>query len=115
MLHAQHLQEVKDFVAEVISTSPQELTALTRLGEDLGLDGDDAEDFMQAFAHRFQVDLSDFHFDLHFGPEAAYNPFLSFYLWLFKPSALKLEPITIGDLVRAAKERKWHTAALGGV
>ncbi len=55
-----------------------DLCRTTRLGEDLGMDGDDAVDFFEDFAETFRVDLADMRWDRHFGPEGC-NPLI--YLW----------------------------------
>jgi hypothetical protein len=46
------------------------LTTETRLAQDLGMDGDDAVDFFDAFQQDFGVDLEDLHmhWDQHFSP-----------------------------------------------
>jgi hypothetical protein len=47
------------------------LTPETRLAQDLGMDGDDAVKFFDAFQRDFGVDLEDLHmrWDQHFSPE----------------------------------------------
>ena len=45
------------------------LSGSTDIAYDLGVDGDDAVKFMLSFQDRFNVDLSHFNFDLHFGGE----------------------------------------------
>jgi hypothetical protein len=37
--------------------------------DDLGMTGDDAADFLEAFAEVFDVDLTGIEFHKHFGPE----------------------------------------------
>lgn len=41
----------------------------TDIARDLGVDGDDAEEFMLNFQREFNVDLSNFRFDEYFGEE----------------------------------------------
>lgn len=45
------------------------LTSETRLLEDLGIDGDDAVEFFEAFQEKFQVDLSDLNLGKYFNDE----------------------------------------------
>jgi acyl carrier protein len=47
------------------------LTADTRLAQDLGVDGEDAVEFFDAFQKEFGIDLEDLHihWDQHFSPE----------------------------------------------
>ncbi len=103
------IEEIKDLIAEIAPVRREQLTSSTRLGHDLGVDGDDAAELMQAFAQRFQADLSEFEFELHFGPEAGFNPFIYLYWLIVKPHELKSVPITVEDLTEAAVHRKWHT------
>jgi acyl carrier protein len=95
-------QKVKEFVAKQICVKPESLSIQTRLCEDLGIDGADADDLFERFAEEFQVDLSTFQLDKYFGPEAGFNIFLS---WLVLST--KLETLTIQDLVCAAQASKW--------
>jgi hypothetical protein len=48
------------------------------------MDGTDAVEFMEAFSKEFNVDMSEFEFDKHFGPEG-FSPLDLFdivYCWL---------------------------------
>lgn len=66
--------EVKQCIAGFTGISTEILKDETSLFHDLGMDGDDAHDFIQEFASRFQVDLTDFVFSDYFGAEAAIHP-----------------------------------------
>jgi hypothetical protein len=57
------------FTAHQLGRKPTKVTLEPRLGEDLGVDGDDAAEFFEAFAKDFVVDLSALRFAYHFGPE----------------------------------------------
>lgn len=106
----QQIEEaVIDFVAQESSTPRKCLKTTSRLWHDPDIDGDDAAELMAAFACRFQVDMSEFKFDFHFGPQAAVNPVL--YLWwcAFEPDKPRFVPITSADLVEAATQKKWHS------
>ena len=63
----------------------------------LGMDGDDAAAFMSRFAEEFQVDMRHFNIRRHFGAEGLW------LLGLWK----KQMPVTIADLVDAAKSGVW--------
>lgn len=99
------LQGVIELVAEQAGVSPSRLTATTRIGEDLGVDGDDASDLLAEFACRFHVDLTGFQFSRHFGPEAGWDPFSALYGLLTGRS--RTEPITIGQLAESAEKGRW--------
>jgi hypothetical protein len=73
------------------------------LGDDLGIDGADAVELLQAFATAFKVDLGAFDYDRYFGPEAGFSVFA----WLFGKVTGRLpvyKPLTVRALVVAAME-----------
>ena len=63
----------------------------------LGMDGDDAVSFMTEFAEKFHVDMRHFDSKKHFGSEGIWPA----GLWI------KQIPITIADLVEAARSGVW--------
>jgi acyl carrier protein len=102
-------EEVTRFVAEELGVRSGNLTPTTRLQHDLGVDGADGWEFMEAFGVRFGVDIGEFRAGLHFGPEAGCNPVVYLFLCLFRPQRLRFIPITVGDLVAAARSKQWTT------
>lgn len=75
---------VIDFVCERRRVPREFVTADTSLSWDLGLDGDEAIEFLEEYSERFSVDVSHFEIGKFFGPEGC-NPFLfpiGIYLWL---------------------------------
>ncbi|PXX41537.1 DUF1493 family protein [Undibacterium pigrum] len=66
--------EVKHCIADFAGVPIQNLSDDTSLFHDLGMDGDDALEFMQEFSRRFHVDLAQFVHSDYFGAEAASNP-----------------------------------------
>lgn len=73
-MNTELLEEVIAFVAEFWHEPKSRLSPETSVNDDLGMDGDDGIEFLQAFSVRFGVDLSGFPRDKYFGPEAAANP-----------------------------------------
>jgi acyl carrier protein len=96
-------ENVYEFVSRYCGVKRQALTPQTRLVEDLGLEGDDAEEFIQSFSQTFSVDLTEFEFRKYFGVEAAVNPISLVRFFLPK----KRVPIEIGQLVAAAARGRW--------
>jgi hypothetical protein len=83
------------------------ISAATRLGEDVGMDGDDAWEFFGEYARVFGVDLAGFKLYHHFGPEGFS------LLWLFFPpwwKEVQQIPVTVQNLVDAATAGRWILA-----
>lgn len=106
--------EIEAFVrSEVGIGQSKPLSAGTRLWEDLGQTGDEANDFMGHFFERFAVDTGDFDFHRYFLMEGEGLLYSLFQRWVLrKPHDLKRESITLAMLHCAAVERKWNTARL---
>lgn len=87
-------------------------TPATTLFGDLGLDGDDALEFLAAFLDHFKVDEGDLVPARHFGGEGI-NPF-RLLGWLVGMGKKEPEPvpISLGMLLRAAQTGRWESAAL---
>ena len=64
-------EQVIALVAKELGVPVSNLTASSRLLEDLGMDGDDAVEFFRAFEERFSPGLEPLyhHWAKHFGPE----------------------------------------------
>lgn len=98
--------DVSSFVSDFLNVKEESLSCFTKLRKDLGLDGDDAYEFMAAFSSKFDVNLASFQFDRYFGDEAGFNPILFLIRKIFKQSDEK-EEITLGRLQESIKEKKW--------
>jgi len=65
--------EIKDKLLAYIKglnlINPKKLTLDTLIERDLGITGDDAIDFIEEFAHEFNVDITSFDYSKHFGGE----------------------------------------------
>ena len=98
---------LRNFVAGQVGISPDRLRPKSRLQHDLGLDGDDAEAFMTAFAREFGVDMANYVFTDYFGHEAAGCVPL-WVVWLFIPPLRpKVTSISLADLQRAVDKERW--------
>ena len=103
-------KRVESFVLKFRPRRKGPLSADTRLLDDLGMDADDAVEFMEAFSEEFNVDMSEFEFKRHFGPEGFAPPdlFYILYCWLgriFKKDLSGLIPITLKDLYQLLRLR----------
>lgn len=106
------VEEVIDFVSSITSVPRRKISLSTRLGEDLGIDGEDAGELMSEFFSRFNVRAESFVFERYFGQEGI--P-LSFWFELLRGrwpgTTPPLVPITIGDLVLSAETGKWTVSS----
>jgi hypothetical protein len=99
--------EIAGFVAAQLGVRREALEAGTRLVQDLGCDGDDFVELMDAFFERYSVDPAGFRYGDHAGAEGldllgALNPFGR------KP--LHPRPVTLAMLVEAAAAGRWPDA-----
>ena len=110
-------ESVIEFVAEFTGVRRQRLGLTSTLFGDLGVDGADGWELIEAFGQKFQVDLSAFRADQHFGPEGLpiHAPFVWFWSlvsWPFRKRQTPeedagLRAIRISDLIAAANEKIW--------
>ena len=98
------LEEIKDFIlSKKIVSEREKLTSSTKLSQDLGLEGGDADEFLQEFSKKFDVDFSGFNFKKYF-VEEGWDPFRFI---IYATRIIKLKPIILSDLEKAAEEGKW--------
>jgi hypothetical protein len=80
----------------------------SRLLHDLGITGDDAEELLDEFASRFEVEMEGFSFDEYFTGE----PSVLHFLWVLgvrkKPIWEDKKELTVSELVEAAHRRRWN-------
>lgn len=116
--------EVIEFVAEFRNRPVEKIKLETSILEDLGIDGDIADDLFVEYAEKFKVNMTEFDFKKHFGPESSiFAPFTMVLAIFYKIYCLifsetksfserffNLQPVTIRDLVESAKVGKWQKA-----
>jgi hypothetical protein len=86
---------VRQLVATERGMQLESISLESRLLEDLGMEGDDAQEFFQRFAREFDVDLSAMRWRRHFSDEG-------FFSWS-TPDI----PVTVRDLIDAASAKRW--------
>jgi hypothetical protein len=92
-------------VADQTCCPLSQLSPQTDLFRDLGVDGEDASDLLLRLGKEFEIDLENVRFDRHFGAEG-FNP-LALLLpgwWRWRRERI---PVTIADLIEAARTRTW--------
>lgn len=97
---------VQSFVSSFWGVKVDRLKKETRLEGDLGITGDDAIEFFDAFHEEFKVDLKDLDLRKYFGGEGFGLINLS---WLLGQKQVKRLPyeITLGDLEKVLEIGKW--------
>lgn len=105
---------VVGFVAYQLCMKPKELSPTTRIFHDTGCDGDDGAELIEAFAKRFEVDMTGFDITRHFNSERSSNPFIWLSRLVFdrgklnaNASAARNIPITVDNLFEAAKSKRF--------
>lgn len=73
--------------------------------DSLGIDGDDAFEFIERFATKYEIDITNYRWYFHHGEE----PFLNFGAWLVKPPYRRVGriPITPQVLAEALRTKQW--------
>ena len=94
------------FLSKELSLDPGNLSPQKKIRQDLGVDGGDALELLEAFSTEFGVEFDTFRINDYFGPEAGINPVLSAVLWVFGNSK-PLKTLRILDLFRAAKNGRF--------
>lgn len=83
------------FIREEILDERIVIDKKTRIEDDLGISGNDADRFILSFSEKFQVDINNFNIDDYFEPEMD----LSFFK---RKERIQL---TVGDLENAIREK----------
>jgi acyl carrier protein len=99
-------QQVKDLIAKETKARPDKVQLHTRIEDDLGTTGDDAVELMEAFMEHFQVDMTGYEHQKHFGPEGGGCCLLFWWGWTRSPEQ-GFQPVTVEHLVQVAQEGRW--------
>ncbi|GAB2706732.1 hypothetical protein GCM10011495_39380 [Hymenobacter frigidus] len=95
------LTALVDFIREESGVSSSEtITAHTRLQDDLGVYGDDANDLLLAYAKTFHVDVTQFPAADYFDGEG-----LDVLAW-FRPVKPRRKELTVGHLQRGIEAQR---------
>jgi len=98
--------DVRRFVARQCGCSIAAVLLELELARDLGLDGDDADDFMNAFFESFGVNKNGYRFCDYFYPEG----WPHWWGWIMRVMGRQPKArlsLRVGDLVAAASSRSW--------
>ena len=108
---------VLDFVVRASGARPGSVHLETTLAEDLGLDGDDADQFLESYAQEFRVDFHGFDFHEHFGNEgSSFIAGVTFLLlvglmgYMWQDSRALVVAVVLGLIVAVGQARRWQRA-----
>ncbi len=99
-------KQIRQLLARQMGVRENKVTMATRLRHDLGMDGDDAFEFLDDFRKKFSVDMTDFPYDSYFGPESPFSYVVLYHL-LFDRSKLKKRELTVRELVALTETKRW--------
>ncbi|TKT90651.1 DUF1493 family protein [Dyadobacter frigoris] len=104
------LEILKEFIIEDRGKYAKPFSIKTTLEKDLGITGDDTDEFMDAFFKKFNIHSEDFDTGKYFHSEGFDIFFLSAIIRKFTGAKSLSNPIydiTLGDLVRAIEAGTW--------
>lgn len=108
-------ERAKQTVRELIdlakrATGRDDIDARSRLVQDLGLIGDDVDEFLEAIVERYGTDFSNFHWHRHFPDEYTAPFFLIGCLFrrIFRLPQVEFEPVTLSQLASAVALGRWE-------
>lgn len=105
-------REVVEFVKDRCANKWDRVVESTRVNLDLGVDGDDADDFMYDYAATLGVDMHDFVFAEYFGPEHSGALWFQYLLLGRWKAVRRLRPLPVKLLVDSALARRWTSRSL---
>ena len=97
-------EEVLSVLARRTGLPPEQITPEARLVQDLSLDGDDATYALLEISKNCSMDLSGFDASLYFRGEPTLLSVFPFLPWEKKRVAPRPKTLTVGELMRAARE-----------
>lgn len=107
-MNDEYFQQALFYITKHRGVYKKPITPETRLGADLGIDGDDASELLEDVVVAFDIDVSEFKYDDYFGPEGL-SVFFPIYLIL---RLLNIQPwpplkeMTVGHLAEAIRLKK---------
>lgn len=91
------------FLSNELAVPPEKIGMLTRLRQDLKINGVDAANLIEAFALTFDVDNDTFRVNDYFTPDEGINPLMARIFWIFG-NGRPLKTLTVKDLILAAEK-----------
>ncbi|GGZ96723.1 hypothetical protein GCM10008090_01200 [Arenicella chitinivorans] len=109
------LEQIKDFAVSELGLLNREPNGKTCLLCESQLAGEDGKEFIEAYANKFSVDISQFDWVKIFGPEQSANP-LGLLVGLLQKHVLRRSDrelcgtlhVTLNHLVMCANNQAWQ-------
>lgn len=89
------------FLSEALDVPAQRILPQTRLRQDLGVNGENADELFRDFSYVFRVNIDGFRINDYFGPGPSLNPIWGTMLTLFG-NTKALKTLRVNDLAEAA-------------
>jgi acyl carrier protein len=96
------IEDIKEFTSKMLAIPVNKFSDEASLFHDLGVDGDDAIDFLDEFSRVFNVKLSKFHYSEYFGAEGTPSPWEFVKGLLTKTHYKQKKRLRVIDLFQAA-------------
>ena len=96
-------KKVISFVSSFIGIRSESLHMESSLFHDLGVDGEDAVELLEAYSNKFNVDVREFPFLEYFGNEGVLSPFSLITKLVTGRLKDNKKTLTISDLIQAVK------------
>jgi hypothetical protein len=87
-----YFDELVSFIRSQLNEYNLPITRNTLIEDDLGITGEEAEDFLILYSKKFLVDIQNFNFNKYFYEEPG----------ILNINRKNIEPFTVGHLVKAA-------------
>lgn len=88
-------------LCEIAAVHPSQLTPNVRLLDDLGVYGDDWDEFLRRIPEAQETDWTGFRYSDYFDPEMSVIHYLRRFL------RLRRRPLTLGHVATVLRRRKW--------
>ncbi|MFM0230353.1 DUF1493 family protein [Paraburkholderia sediminicola] len=106
-------EDLESFIRKEACISPKKsITQESSVEDDLGQQGDDADEFMQRFFEVFGVERGDYDFHRYFLMEGEGILYHLLMKLRGKPHTFKRETLTVGMLYRSMVDGRWDATSL---
>ena len=100
-------KELATILSDFSGISKDNIFVESKLGYDLGFDGDDAVEVLEKISKTFKLDISNLDFNKYFYHESEISLFKGFISKLLNKTNANKEDITVKQLIEACIQKKW--------